>query len=220
MAAPSPSKTRAVPAKARSPSIPATFTTAPSGASDPCSTAMPPSAWIGLAEAADDRPVGGGRVELGQVLGHRPARDGQAVTVEQARLEQLAEHDRDAADPVEVDHVVAAVRLHVGEVRAPAGRCGRSRRGAARPGPRSRSRAGGARRWSSRRGPSPSAIAFSKASLVMIWRGRMPCSSKADHRLDRSRRRDRRAGGRPPAPRRPPAAPCRAPRPPRPWCWR
>ena len=79
--------------------------------------AIPPSAWIGVAEEADDRPVGSGWVEVGQVLGHRPAGDGQAVAVEQALFEQLAQNDRKAADPVKIGHVVTPVRLHVREVR-------------------------------------------------------------------------------------------------------
>ena len=65
----------------------------------------------------DDLTVGGRRVELGQVLGHRLAGDGEAVAVQQAGVEEVAEHHRHAADAVDVDHVVLAVRLRVGDVR-------------------------------------------------------------------------------------------------------
>jgi D-alanine transaminase len=37
--------------------------------------------------------------------------------VQETGVEQLAHHDGDAADAVDVDHVVLAVRLHVGDVR-------------------------------------------------------------------------------------------------------
>ena len=78
---------------------------------------MPPSAWIGCVERVDDDAVGPRRVELGQVLGHRLAGDGQHVAVQQAGVEQVLEHDRHAADAVEVAHVELAARLHVGDVR-------------------------------------------------------------------------------------------------------
>lgn len=59
IAASSPSKTRAVPSK-RIASSPATFTTAPFGASDPESTASPPCAWIGEPIGRITSPSGGG----------------------------------------------------------------------------------------------------------------------------------------------------------------
>ena len=80
---------------------------------------MPPSAWIGLDRRVDDLAVGGGRVEGGQVLGHRPPGHRQAVAVEEAGVEQLAHDHRDAADAVDVDHVVLAVGLGVGDVGHP-----------------------------------------------------------------------------------------------------
>ena len=43
--------------------MPATFTTAPFGASEPRSTAMPPWVWIGVGQRVHDRAVGRGRVE-------------------------------------------------------------------------------------------------------------------------------------------------------------
>ena len=78
---------------------------------------MPPCVWIGAVERVDDLAVGLRRIEIGEVLGHGLAGDGEAVAVEQAVLEQLAEDRLDAADAIEVDHVVLAVRLHVGDVR-------------------------------------------------------------------------------------------------------
>ena len=120
MAPSSPSKTRAVPSKT-SESMPATLTTAPFGASDPVSTAMPPWTWIGSLSGWTTDAVGGGRVEGGQVLGHGPPGDGQAVAVQQPGVEQLPHHHRHPADAVEVGHVVAAVGLGVGQVGHPGG---------------------------------------------------------------------------------------------------
>ena len=68
-------------------------------------------------ERVHDLAVGLRRVEVGEVLGHRLAGDGEAVAVEQTGVEQLADHHLHAADAVEVGHVVLAVRLHVGDVR-------------------------------------------------------------------------------------------------------
>ncbi len=70
-----------------------------------------------IGERVHDGAVGRGRVEVGQVLGHGLARDREAVAVQQPRVEELPHHDLHAADPVEVVHVVVAVRLHVGDVR-------------------------------------------------------------------------------------------------------
>src|SRR5207244_319671 len=64
--------------------------------------------------------VGGGRVEGGQVLGHRAPGDGEAVAVQKAGVEQLLHHHRQPAHAVEVAHVEAAVGLHVGDVGDPA----------------------------------------------------------------------------------------------------
>ena len=66
----------------------------------------------------------------------------------------------------------------------------------------------------------PTAIAFSNASLVMIWRGRMSGSSRPHHRAPALEREVVAAavdGGRRRAAR---AATCRAPRRPTPSCWR
>ena len=97
--------------------MPATFTTLPFGASEPVRIAMPPCAWIGSESGCTTSPSGAGAVELGEVLRHRLAGDGEAVAVQQARVEQLLHDHRHAADAVEVGHVELAVRLHVGDVR-------------------------------------------------------------------------------------------------------
>ena len=59
MASSSPSNTRAGPSK-WSKSMPATLTTEPFGASEPCSTAMPPMSWIGSDNACTTSPSGAG----------------------------------------------------------------------------------------------------------------------------------------------------------------
>ena len=55
IAARSPSKTRAVPCHTEV-SKPALFTTAPSGASEPCRMVIPPVGWIGLLSARTITP--------------------------------------------------------------------------------------------------------------------------------------------------------------------
>ncbi len=106
-----------------------------------------------LCEGVDDRTVGSGRVEVGKVLGHCLAGDGQAVSVYQALLQKCPQYDRHAADAIEVGHVVLAVRLHICKVRYFPARFGRSRLGRARRVPRWRWRAGGERHSSSLRAP-------------------------------------------------------------------
>ena len=70
-----------------------------------------------IGERVNDLAVGLRWIEIGEVLGHGLAGDGEAIAVEQTVLEQLAENQLHAADTVEVGHVVLAVRLHVGDVR-------------------------------------------------------------------------------------------------------
>ena len=65
----------------------------------------------------DDDTVGTRRIEGGEVLGHRLAGDGERVAVDQPGLEQVTQHDRHSADPIELAHVELAARLHVGDVR-------------------------------------------------------------------------------------------------------
>ena len=64
-----------------------------------------------------DRPVGCGRVERPDVLLDRPAGDGQGVAVQEAALEELAQHDGHATDAVEVMHDVTTGGLGVRDVR-------------------------------------------------------------------------------------------------------
>jgi hypothetical protein len=73
-----------------------------------------------LGDAADDLAVGlAGALE---VLGQGPAGHGEGVAVDQADLQQLAQHHRQPADPVQVGHDEAAARPHVDEVgHSPAG---------------------------------------------------------------------------------------------------
>ena len=105
--------------RSTSSSMPATFTTAPLGASEPRRIAMPPCAWIGWSSGYTTRPSGAG--------GSRSARFSAIVlpvTVRQSPWSRPASssifmHDGHAADRVEVDHVELAVRLHVGDVRDP-----------------------------------------------------------------------------------------------------
>ncbi len=70
----SPSNTRAGPSNCFCSLLsPATFTTAPFGASDPVRMLMPPSVWIGCVERVHHHAVGRRRVDVGEVLGHRLA---------------------------------------------------------------------------------------------------------------------------------------------------
>ena len=202
--------------------MPATFTTAPFGASEPVQhgdAARPRGS--GRSSGCTTVAVGRGRVEVGQVLGHGLAGDGEAVAVEQPGVEQLPHHDRHAADAVEVDHVELAVRLRVGDVRHPRGDPVEVVELEVDPGLVRRWRAGAARRWSSRRAPSSTAMAFSNASLVMIWRGPDAELEQVHRPPRRTRRRSRRAGGRRPGADAEPGSdmPMRLGRP-TPSCWR
>jgi hypothetical protein len=105
-----------VPSKT-SESKPALLTTAPSGASEPCRIVMPPVAWIGSLQRADDVAVDVRRRDVGEVLGQRPAGDGERAAVQQPGVQQRLHDDRDAADAVDVGHHVPAERLDVGQVR-------------------------------------------------------------------------------------------------------
>ena len=120
MAASSPSKTRAVPSKRRV-SIPATLTTAPWGASEPVSTAMPPWTWMGSDSGWTTEPSGAG--------GSRAARFSarvRPVTVRQSPWSSPASSSSRITtghppDAVDVGHVVAAMGLGVGQVGHPGG---------------------------------------------------------------------------------------------------
>ena len=70
-----------------------------------------------VGEWVDDLAVGLRRVERVEVLGNGVAGHGHAVAVDESGLQQLAHHNWHATDLVEVNHVVLAVRLGVGNVR-------------------------------------------------------------------------------------------------------
>ena len=80
---------------------------------------MPPCGVDRCDERVHDVAVGRGGSSSARFSAMRLAGDGEAVAVQQPGVEQLLHHDRHAADAVEVDHVVLAVRLHVGDVRHP-----------------------------------------------------------------------------------------------------
>ena len=192
---------------------PATFTTAPLGASEPREH---DDAALGVdrrVERVDDHAVGRGRVELGQVLGHGLAGDGEAVAVRAGRRRAGAA-SRPGTPPTRSRSVMwnlppgfmsamwgtrAAIRLKSSRSRS------------------TRASLAMASRWSTALVEPPramvTAMAFSNASFVMIWRGVMPSSQQLDHGLARRRRRRRRGGGRRRAATPSRAATCRGPRP-------
>ena len=61
-----------------------------------------------LAHRAQHLAVEVGRGDVGEVLGHRPAGDGEAVAVQQAGIQQGPHDDGHAADAVDVGHDVAS----------------------------------------------------------------------------------------------------------------
>ena len=85
---------------------------------------MPPVRWIGSAIARMTLPSGSGGAMLGEVLGHRPAGDGQASPCSSPASSSAFITTGHAADPVDVGHDVAAERLDVGQVRDPWRRSG------------------------------------------------------------------------------------------------
>ena len=87
----------------------------------------------------------------GGLLADRPAADRDRVLVQDPGLGEAVEDQRHAAGAVEVGGDEAPAGLQVGEQRRRASRSARSRRSRARCRPRGRPRAGGGRRWSSRR---------------------------------------------------------------------
>ena len=78
---------------------------------------MPPSVWIGASSGWTTTPSGRGGSSAARFSAIVLPGHGQHVAVEQAGVEQVLEHDRHAADAVEVAHVELAARLHVGDVR-------------------------------------------------------------------------------------------------------
>jgi len=198
MAAGSPSKTRAVPSK-YGVSMPATLTTEPLGASEPVSYAMPPRSWMGFRSACTTVPSGGG--------GARAARFSAIVlpvTVRQSPWRRPASSSSartTGTPPMRSTSTMwnLPVGFRVGEVRHPLGNAvevvelelharlvgdGEQVQHGVRRAPRAMT----------------TAMAFSKACLVMIWRGRIPHARGRSPRGP-TRRRSRRGGGRRPAPR-------------------
>ena len=78
--------------------MPATFTTAPFGASEPLQHRDAADRVDRVGQRVDHLAVGRRRIEVGQVLGHGLAGDREAVAVEQAGLEQVA-HARSGTPP-------------------------------------------------------------------------------------------------------------------------
>ena len=163
-------------------------------------------------------PVGYGFTSR-RLRGQRLAGDRQAVAVEQPRLEQCPHQRLDAADPDQLRHRVPAARPQVrqhGHAAADPGEIVERERDAAR---HARSRAGAARRWSSR------TARWSRRSRSRRPRAsgcpRVGCrGGSGRRRLDPPARHRRACGAR-----RPPAPSCSrgscpAPRSPRPSCWR
>ena len=118
----SPSKTRAGPSNVICSLVnPATLTTEPSGASEPREDV---DAALGV-----DRRVERWTTTPSGCGGSRSSRFSaivlpvtvRHVTVQQPGVEELLEHDRHAADAIEVGHVELAAGLHVGDVRHPGG---------------------------------------------------------------------------------------------------
>ena len=158
-------------------SVPATLTTAPSGARLPRRIARPPCALSGSSSGRTTSWPGGlgrgvglladraaGDRDLRRGAGARPRRGGLRISgTPPARVEvggdeaaaglQVGEQRRLLGDPLEVVDLELDAR------------------------PRGRPRAGGGRRWSSRRTRRRMAIAFSSDSRVMIWLGRRSSAS-------------------------------------------
>ena len=70
-----------------------------------------------VVDRVEDDTIGSRRIDLGQVLGHRLARDGETVAVQHAVVEQVLQHRRYATDSVKVAHMELAARCHVSDVR-------------------------------------------------------------------------------------------------------
>jgi hypothetical protein len=104
-------------------------------------------------ERVHHHAVGGGWIDLGEVLGHRPAGHRHHVAVQESGVEQQLQHDGHTADAVEVAHVELAARLHVGDVRHLVGDAVEVVEVEVDAVPRWRARGGGARRSSNRRAP-------------------------------------------------------------------
>ncbi len=70
----------------------------------------------GVIDVVNDVPIGSLRVKVRQTLGHRLATHRHDVALEAARLQQVGQHHRNAANRVEVAHVIFPVGLGVSDV--------------------------------------------------------------------------------------------------------
>ena len=133
---------------------PVILATAPSGDRLPLRIARWPSAYIGLSIGRITSWSARGCVgHVLQHLGDGLAADGDAVAVQQARVQQDLHHLRDAAGLVQVDREVLAARASGRTAPAPSCACARSRRWSIPRRPRARWPGSAAPRWSSRRWP-------------------------------------------------------------------
>ena len=71
----------------------------------------------GRRQGTQHLPVGVGRRDVRQVVGHRLSGHREHIAVQQARVQQRLHHHRNPADAVDVVHHVGAERFHVGQVR-------------------------------------------------------------------------------------------------------
>ena len=217
MAASSPSNTRARPSNWRW-SMPATFTTAPFGASEPLSTAMPPTAWSGSASGWITSPSGAGGSSSARFSATvRP------VTVRQSPCSSPASRRwRITTGTPPTRSTSTMWYLPCGLVSAMCGTRAATRLKSSNASS-TRASAAMARRCSTALVEPPSAIvtamAFSNASLVMIWRGRMPCSRSRTTACPDCVGEVVTTAVRQPAATTSRAATCPALRPPTPWCW-
>ena len=133
-----------------------------------------------IARRANDH-LAGRLLGVRRLLADRAAGDGERVGVQDARLGQPLRRSRRRRRP----RRGRSRRICPPGLRSAssgvARRSARSRRCPARCRPRGRPRAGGARRWSSRRTRTTAAIAFSIESAVMILLGRRSSFEGLDH---------------------------------------
>ena len=78
---------------------------------------MPPRRSDRIVRCFQNRSVRVWRIDVCQILGNRLARDGEAVAVQQTRIEQAAHHHWNAAHTIHIAHHVPTERLNVREQR-------------------------------------------------------------------------------------------------------
>ena len=96
--------------------MPATFTTAPSGARLPLRMTRPPVGLSGFEQRPDDLLVRRLR-GVARVVGDGPSGDGDRIGVQEAAVEQAPRDQRNAAGAVQIGRDEPAARLEVGEQR-------------------------------------------------------------------------------------------------------